>query len=362
MKLTLLLIALPFLASAALAADEAMPPLTPKPYTVGIAPSHITIPTDPLFAPGAPWTETQKVIDFYKYYALQTQPPDWCTAIPVKAFVDFMKSHNIAIHSEFGSFGGNNGVDEGMAAVRRALAEHQPIWDAGGRLAVMHLDGPIWRLLKKKNPAPGLLKKNPSTGLPLDQAAEQIAIFFQEFHKVHPEVEIGLITNFPNWDYTDQQYGVLGGFTNKTGVTYDQAVTAVYEAVKKRNEKIAFIEVDCPYNYYRATRAIRRDLPVDNPKMFRDLHAWCQARGIRFQLVVNFETNAKRDQGNIEAFHDGTLDYIRALRRDGIFPDAFTIQSWYKEPRENLPEDKAGTFMNAARDAVRLIRELYPAK
>ena len=49
-----------------------------------------------------------------------------------------------------------------------------------------------------------------------------------------------------------------------------------------------------------------------------------------------------------------------SARNDGVFPDCFTIQSWYKLPAEHLPEDGGYSFMHTARDAVRLIRESYP--
>jgi hypothetical protein len=65
--------------------------------------------------------------------------------------------------------------------------------------------------------------------------------------------------------------------------------------------------------------------------------------------------------GRNRLFHDGTLAYIRQLRRDGVFPDCFTIQSWYKLPAEHLPEEERYSFMQTARDAIRLIRELFPA-
>jgi hypothetical protein len=65
--------------------------------------------------------------------------------------------------------------------------------------------------------------------------------------------------------------------------------------------------------------------------------------------------------GRNRLFHDETLAYIRQLRRDGVFPDCFTIQSWYKLPAVHLPEEESYSFMHTARDAIRLIRELFPA-
>jgi hypothetical protein len=59
-------------------------------------------------------------------------------------------------------------------------------------------------------------------------------------------------------------------------------------------------------------------------------------------------------------FHDETLACIQRLRKDGVFPDCFTIQSWYKLPAEHLPEEGGYSFMHTARDSIRLIRQLFP--
>lgn len=85
---------------------------------------------------------------------------------------------------------------------------------------------------------------------------------------------------------------------------------------------------------------------------------------VDFWLVVNFETNPQSVAGKTELgnrlFHDETVAFIRRLRKDGIFPDCFTIQSWYKLPEEHLPEDGGHSFMHTARDSIRLIRQLFP--
>ena len=114
--------------------------------------------------------------------------------------------------------------------------------------------------------------------------------------------------------------------------------------------------MDCPFNYYRETRTLKRDAPVDNARKLRDLQAWCAERNIDFVLIVNAEHRG----GGGQAFHDLTVEYISTLRRDGVFPDGFLIQSWYDKPDRNLPETEAGTFTNAVRDAAQLVNELFP--
>ena len=79
---------------AALAAiDEwkgAVPPVQPKPYRIGIAPSHVTASPDPLFEPDADWRAVSDKIDFYKYYSLQLSPPKWASRLAVGPFAAFV--------------------------------------------------------------------------------------------------------------------------------------------------------------------------------------------------------------------------------------------------------------------------------
>jgi len=46
-----------------------------------------------------------------------------------------------------------------------------------------------------------------------------------------------------------------------------------------------------------------------------------------------------------------TVEYIRRLRRDRVFPDGFLIQSWYDKPDRNLPEI-AGFFTRDERHRI----------
>ena len=62
-------------------------------------------------------------IDFYKYYALQPQPPEWATLLTLPPFVAFMQEHNIGIGSEFGDFPPRR-EHPGRQAAEDAIARH----------------------------------------------------------------------------------------------------------------------------------------------------------------------------------------------------------------------------------------------
>jgi len=334
------------------------PPLAPKPYQIGIAPSHITTPTAPLFAERVDdWDEVRKKIDFYKVYSLQAVPPDWATPLSVNPFAAFVKKHGIAVDAEFGAFRADGGAEEGKTAARRAKAMHAWLGHRGLKLRALHLDGPVRRLM-------GCDRKS-NGGLSLKQAAEAIAVFLSECRKAFPGTRMGLITNFPNWHYSPEHAGMLGTWTQRSGVHYGEVLEAVHRAARRKGTRFDFVEVDCPLNYYRATRnRAKPSRRLNNAAKFKALQRWCEQRNVEFWLVVNYDTNPQRVAGKAalgaRLFHDETLAYIRRLRRDGVFPDCFTIQSWYKLPAKHLPEEGGHSFMHTARDSIRLIRDLFP--
>lgn len=241
------------------------------------------------------------------------------------------------------------------------MRQIEPIHDAGGRVSSMHVDGAIRRALGFG----GVERRS----LPFEEAIEQVVRFWGELGERYPEMEIGLITNFPNWDYTEDLHGYVGRFTDKTGITYHQAVSALREKIEAAGGELAFIEVDCPYSYYEKERTHHGDAPRDNPRMLRRLGRWCRQHGIGYHLIVNesaashkLELNEQQRRTHSQRLRDGTLAYFRRLHRDRIFPDLFHIQSWYAVPDRQLPGTEPLTFTATALDASQLIEQRFPRK
>ena len=322
-----------------------LPSLPPKHYQIGIAPSHITTPPGPLFQSTSQWSTVATQVNLFKYYGVQLIDAEWATDLNARSLAEFGKKENIKLGCEFGNFdlGYRRIPDPSIAAFKQL----DPVFNAGGSVSSIHLDGPIRRMIK------GVQKQ--ATAITLDEVALRMVDFWQKIHAKYPEMRIGLIVNLPNWDFTKDLVGYNGHYTDKSGVTYSEALDAVHQALTKAGMKLDFLEVDCPYNYYREKRTRNKDAAVDNARKFTALQQWCKARDIGFHVVVNAEP---RNQG-AQGFHDLTCEYVRQLRRDGIFPDVFIIQSWYKQPAKNLPESEAFTFMNTTKDAIVLIQKLF---
>ena len=330
--------------------NSPLPKLDPKPYWIGVTASHIAEPMDAIFEPDAAWPEAIARLNLYKYYGvLAVDPsPDWATKMSVPALVNFCKRNNLLVECEFGSFVPGSGKAFGDRAFEHAVAQIEPIVVAGGKVNRMTLDGPVCRTVR------GIV--NHPQAMTLDAIATELARFFALVRDRYPGIQIGLTPNLPNWDYSNDLAGYNGHNTDLSGHTYVAVLERIQQALAAAGERMDFIEVDCPFNYYRQTRTRTGDAPVDNPRKLLDLQAWCSERDIDFILIVNAEHRG----GGGQAFHDLTIEFVRALRRDGVFPDGFLIQSWYDKPDRNLPETDAGTFTNTVRDAAQLINELFP--
>ncbi len=302
-----------------------------KNYEIGITPSLFTAPPDSLFTQQKAWQEALSEIDFFKFYSMQIIDGGnlWRNRITPKLLTEFSGARGIEIGCETGSF-----HFESPNAELLTELQFEPIITAGGKIATVHLDGPVRRLLQGIN--------NHPKALSLSATADRLVLFWQKIHRKYPGIKIGIITNLPNWDYSDELPGYVGHFTDSSGHTYQEVLDMLYDKITAAGEKIAFVEVDCPYNYFRQTETLHKDGKIDNGEKLRALSAWCWQRDIKFHVIVNSEVK----NASAKIYYEDVMQYLLALRRE--------------YPRENLPENEKYTFMNTVRDGIILLRALYP--
>lgn len=327
---------------------ENLPPLAPRPYRIGISPPHLTVPPDPLFNSAAPWKEVAREANMYKCHGVQLGGHKWPTKITAPKMAAFMTSHSMALGCEFGNYHYWNQNDPDSSAI--AFDQLDPVFQAGGTVSTFHLAGPIHRMIHGTSQRP--------PGLSLDQVTSNILSLQKAVRAKYSKIKIGIIINLYKWDYRPGLPGYDGEYTDKSGVYAAQALEKIHQVLTQAGERIDFIEFECPYNYYQARMTGKGDSAINNSQTFRELEKWCRDRNIRVHVIINGDPSEEGAQG----FHERTCEFVRHLRRDGIFPDLFLIQSWYQQPAAHLPETQADTFMYTAREAIRLIRSLYPSK
>ena len=316
-----------------------------KNYKIGVAPSHVTTSPNFLLNNTSQWAVVAKQIDFYKYYGVQLSNSSHFSSLNPKLLATFAKEEKISLGCEFGDFHLSQNMNKRV--VQMAFNQLDPVFQNGGRVDSLHLDGPIRRMLK------GV--QNHPDALSLDEISSFLVNFWKKIKSRYPDIRIGLVTNLPNWDYSKKLHGWNGHYTDLSGVTYLQALQEVHSALLEAGQKMAFLEIDCPFNYYREVRTRKGDVEIHNAAKLSHVENWCLKKGIQFHLVVNAEPRKNGGKG----FYELTCEYVQRLHRDKIYPDSFIFQSWYKQPAEHLPETKKYTFMNTARDAIDSVHQLY---
>jgi len=334
------------------------PVLQPKNYKIVVTPSHITDDPNLLFSSNAEWKEVQQRMDIFNIYGGQLfKSHRLFRRIYPKKLVEFTRQINKPIGIEHGgfSFGFNFFTNNiGIQSADRAVEFYESVYKNGGEICYLHLDGPFRRLLNVGAPPKQKMK------IPLNkkQSIKETVNFFIQFHKNYPKVKLGLISNLPNWDYSDELKGYNGHWTAGSGINYSDLLNEFNIALEKAGEELAFLEVDCPYQYYVAKKSGNGKEKINNKKKFTLIQNWCKKNNVLFSLVINYDSNLSEDKSGKE-FYEGVMNYIKELRKDSIFPDVFILQSWYKIPAKNLPENENYTFMKTTRDAIRLINAIY---
>lgn len=314
----------------------------------GIAPSHIAAPSNALYRQVEAWREVWSQATLLKIYDVQLRGAKWASQVDPAALAEFLKTSRLKLGVEYGTRFGHGGGHEVAADILKNIA---PLEKAGIKVYSIHLDGAVVRTLQN-------IKSPPNPGAParyeLERVAEEIAELFGALRRARPELKIGLVPNLMNWDWSATVPGALGQWSRESGVNYRDALDRIDEALRRRGEKIDFIEVDAPYNYYKLDKTIS-GRKFDGPKLLGEVQSWCRARKIEFHLIVNCEprepfgdypetASDQEKRAGAGVFRRGTEAYLRRLGQDGVTPDLLLIQSWYRAPAEVLPMTDRDSF------------------
>jgi len=264
--------------------------------------------------------------------------------------IPLLKKHGVLIGIEAGGILGFGPCDdsEGEWSAAFELNKIQPIYDNGGKVSYIAMDGPISRTIEGG-------RNNPKTGLPsncgfgLDKSIEELIDYMKAVHAVHPDIKLGLITNFPNWHYGD--YPSYHGHFVDYG-DYEVVLDTVVEAVEASGEKLYFVHADNPYDFYTGSfdSAFHPDpTMIDWAQRLLDLEEQVNGLGLDFGLIYNSYTASTISD---EIYYQDTIEYINAYEQAGGNPATMIIESWYDAPSVLLPEFQPYSFMYTARDAL----------
>lgn len=319
----------------------------------GLAPAHIAADNNVLLRQPEKWDTVWRRLAWYKIYDVQLRNVPWATPVDPGALADFLRRSSCRLGLEYGTFFGHG---DGRAVARDIIANLAPLEKAGIRLYSLHLDGAVVRMLRG-------VGSPPNPGAPcryeLPRVAAEMAALYGELRRHDPALRIGLVPNLMNWDWSEEVPGALGQWSRESGVRYRDALEAIRLALLRNGDKIDFIEVDAPYNYYILAASPLTGRKFDGPALLREVQAWCRERGIAFRLIVNCEPRtpfgdfaATASTGEMRQgaarFREGALAYLARLRPDGIEPDGVIFQSWYRTPSTLLPLAEPLSFTGIA--------------
>jgi len=287
----------------------------------------------------------------------------WIKPVDAKALVETAKKLNLGIAIEFSLFAAPVAVpSEGKTAadilVRGIL---QPIYDAGGEVHSVFLDGADYRLLE------GLHKRGEGCGLTVEQYAQEMVIFWKTVHELDPMIKICPIEDPKAWEFDKETPCFFDGYTSKSGVYMKDSLDALYKALTEAGETIPIISLDCPYPYYNYKKSQKGE-DIDTKQAILKIQKWCAERKIEMMYIVNTEpkfggkleemSESKKEELN-EHYREDCLKYIEMIYNDGIQPDWIMLESWYHVPTKNVPETEDGTFFNITNECIDLINALY---
>ena len=249
--------------------------------------------------------------------------------------IPLLQKYNVALEVGAGyPQSGGCGIDTGKIAATYHLTFLKKIYDYGGRIDYLSVDGAMLGTMQSKQYGGCEFTTN--------QAVKALVDYIKTIHATYPDIKIGIIVNFPNWPYKETPNywgGTLHGNLPDYSVVLEKAIAGINAA----GEKIYYVNTDNPYDYAIATHPSSN---VDVKKIdwlgrIIDLEKQVKSHGLKFGLMYNSETGASVSD---QQYYEDTINYINLYKSRGGAPDYSIIESWYTRPSNLFPDNQPYTF------------------
>jgi hypothetical protein len=353
--------------SLKVSAFDVSAPIIPPDYEIGVAAaSGSSQIANNMFIDDSQWPTGISNCNWYLYRATVTHPDkvDDANYIHPPDLVAWSGRNNKGINMVFNAptstlnNDGSRPRDLGLDIV----IHMKRIYDAGGEINRLTLDssgfGP---LLLDRYDGSKTVTGDPG-GLTLDETMDRMVDLWQTVHRSYPDVSIGLYFNVGMWDWNHEADagpwypGDSSEWTDRSGCSFEQCVTALHEALKAAGRKIGFIDIDMGYGRYLKTEVspAHHAYPhaLDYKAYARSVQAWCNSRDV--ECFITIFPGALT--GSNQLYYESLMNWVNDLKNDEIYPDAFNINNWTPWPDVNLPESTAYTFANAVKEVSKTIK------
>ena len=266
-----------------------------------------------LFKPDAPWSKSAQTVRVFMINgALVMHQSDE----ELKAVFSDLKRRNIALAIEMGLLSGKDSTGqqvcgvgvEGFAAPDNAKVVANRIQKAGGVLAYVAMDEPLWY-------AHHFSGKN-ACGWSMEDVARDIVPRVAALREKFPGVQIGDIEPVgtaqpPDWVEEISQW------------------TQVYR--KEVGEPLSFFHADVAWN-----GSWQQQLPAVKSRI--------HAAGLKFGII--YDGGGAKEESDAVWTQEAEQRFRMVESNPSMIPDHAIIQTWARWPKKMLPEDQLGTLTN----------------
>jgi len=226
------------------------------------------------------------------------------------------------------------GIRHGHAQTETNILD--PIFEAGGRVDFIVTDNVFIKSQLRQD-------KMGDYDWTYDQAVEKYAEYVAGIKKRYPQLKVGMTEAAFRFHWEDKTRFPTERPNPKNNL--GDLKTLLVDVIKACEAKGTRIDIFQPeYSYDR----------IENTKngweKLKAMEAFCRAEGLEFYFLFNDHIGGHDSD---KLFHDNVMRCLGAVKSHGLTPELGTIQSWYKHPVEELPEDQPHTFMYLAKEFIR---------
>jgi len=226
------------------------------------------------------------------------------------------------------------GIRHGHAQTEETILD--PIAEAGGRVDFIVTDNVFIKSQLRED-------KMGDYNWTYEQAVEKYAEYVAGIKRKYPQLKVGMVEAAFRFHWEDKTRFPTERPNPKNNLGDLKALLVdVIKACEAKGTRIDIFQPE--YSYER----------IENTKngweKLKAMEEFCREEGIEFYFLFNDHTGGHTSD---KLFHDNVMKCLRSVKSHGLTPELGTIQSWYKHPAEELPEDQPHTFMYLAKELIR---------
>lgn len=261
----------------------------------------------------------------------------------LQSIVNLQDTHGYRISCTTGSFSydPDNPQQSGEICAQVVLDSVERFYSFGGEISRIYIDHP-WQIRWQQNPTNDRLVV--STGMTMQQTAEELTDLVEIIHTNYPNWEIFLLPNFVNYGWKgDRAYRSSSGELLGVGDFYDE-LTTIYSNLTSNGLPLNGVLIDFPYPSAAGITVPLDDVYNGPPDEFdwfariRDLENETEALGLQFGIINNSNGGAV---GQGYTFYEDSLSYLETYTGAPYYgtPALWAPRTWYTDkPPEQVPE------------------------